>query len=191
MSVLRLFVALWPPIAVANNLAETAAEAARTREGRDLRVTAPHRIHLTCAFLGDVAGQRVPALADELADVATHATAPQLTIDRAGHFGDKVVWAAPSEPSDELRNVAKSARIAVRAAGLSVQGHEFRPHLTVARTRDEAVLTPVVDRLAATLSLTPIDWLAEELQLVSSVRGATATYEVLERWSLRAAAGTF
>jgi 2'-5' RNA ligase len=184
MSVLRVFVALWPPVAVADALAEVTASAIRTREGRDLRPTASRRIHLTCAFLGDVSGRQVTELADHLADVAAAAVASDLTIDRAGHFGDHVVWAAPAEPADDLKALAKSVRIATRAAGLSVQGNEFRPHLTVARTRQDAALSPVVERLGESLAVQPVQWHADDLCLVSSVRGATATYDVLERWSL-------
>jgi 2'-5' RNA ligase len=186
MSVLRVFVALWPPVAVADALADTAATAMRTREGRELRPTAARRIHLTCAFLGDVSGRQVGELAEHLVDVAASATAAELTLDRAGHFGDHVVWAAPADPVDELKALAKSVRIATRAAGLSVQGNEFKPHLTVARTRQDAALTPVVERFSELLAANPVRWLADELCLVSSVRAATATYDVLERWSLPA-----
>jgi 2'-5' RNA ligase len=185
MSVLRLFVALWPPVAVADALAHAAAEAVRTREGRDLRATVSRRIHLTCAFLGDVAGTQVSELADHLAEVATTATAVDLTLDHAGHFGDHVLWAAPAGPVDELRFLAKRVRIATRASGLSVQGNEFRPHLTVARTREHAALAPTVERLRESLATGPVLWRADDLCLVSSVRAASATYEVLERWRLQ------
>jgi RNA 2',3'-cyclic 3'-phosphodiesterase len=184
MTVLRVFVALWPPVQVAQALADAATAAIRTKEGRDLRPTAPHRIHLTCAFLGDVSGRQVGELADHLVDVAATSVASDLSLDRAGHFGDHVLWAAPAEPFDDLKALAKSVRIAIRSAGLSVQGSEFRPHLTVARTRQDAALAPLVDRFTETLSAEPIRWHADDLCLVSSVRAATATYEVLERWQL-------
>jgi len=185
MTMLRLFVALWPPVAVADALSDAATAAVRTREGRELRPTTPHRIHLTCAFLGDVPGRQVGELADRLVDVAATATAADLVLDRAGHFGDHVLWAAPAEPLADLKALAKSVRVATRAAGLSVQGAEFRPHLTVARTREDAALSPVVERLADLLAAQPVHWRADDLCLVSSVRAATATYEVLERWSLQ------
>jgi 2'-5' RNA ligase len=185
MTVLRLFVALWPPVSVADALADAAVAAIRTREGRDLRPTASHRIHLTCAFLGDVPGRQVGELADRLVDVAATSVASELTLNRAGHFGDHVVWAAPSEPVDDLKALAKNVRVATRAAGLSVQGAQFRPHLTVARTRQDAALSPVVERLAESLGAQPVHWRADDLCVVSSVRAATPTYEVLERWSLQ------
>ncbi len=181
---LRLFVALWPPDGVAESLAECAAFSLRTREGRELRQTAPHRIHLTCAFLGDVPGTRVGELADRLTALAAEVHAFELTLDHAGHFGDRVVWAAPREPVEDLRALAKSTRIAIREAGLSVQGNDFRPHVTLARTRQEAVLAPVAAALSEALAANPITWHADDLCLVSSVRSPAASYGILERWPL-------
>jgi 2'-5' RNA ligase len=169
---------------VADALAHAAEVAVRTREGREVRPSAARRIHLTCAFLGDVAGQQVGELADQLADVATTTAPSELTIDRAGHFGDRVLWASTSEPPDDVKSLAKAVRIGIRSAGLSVQGNEFRPHLTVARTRQDTVMAPLVARLQDELSASPVTWRANDLCLVSSVRAASATYEVLERWQL-------
>jgi 2'-5' RNA ligase len=65
-----------------------------------------------------------------------------------------------------------------------VQGSDFRPHLTVGRTRGDAILTAAVDELTALLQHDPVTWFADDLCLVSSVRGPGATYDVLERWQL-------
>ena len=184
MTVLRAFVALWPPADLVDELALRAAAAAKTREGRDLRLTAPHRLHLTCVFLGDVLTSHLGELADRLEVVAANATAQRLSIARAGHFGDRVLWAAPADPVDGLKSLAKAIRVATREAGLAVQGNEFVPHVTVARTREAAVLAPSAARLSESLLHDPLSWTADDLCLVSSVRGSAPAYGVLERWPL-------
>jgi len=184
--VLRIFVALWPTIVVGESLAAAAERSITSREAREVRATRPHRIHLTLAFLGDLDGKQVEKLADELERVAALESAQRLVLDHAGHFSDHVLWVGPREPVDGLKSLAKSTRKAVRSAGLTVQGSDFRPHITVARTRGDAILTTAVDELTALLQDDPVSWYADDMCLVSSVRGPGATYDVLERWQLPA-----
>jgi len=182
--VMRLFVALWPPADVAETLTAAAAAVAVGREGRDIRPTASHRLHLTCAFIGDASGRQAADVSDHLADVAVAHAAIDLALDEGGHFGDRVLWAGPSQPPPELASLAKATRVAIRAAGLTVQGNAFRPHVTLGRVREDAILTPVADRLTELLTADPVAWHADDYCLVSSVRAATSTYEIVERWSL-------
>lgn len=179
-----MFVALWPTIAVSESLAAAAEKAITTREAREVRATKPHRIHLTLVFLGDLDGKQIETLGEELDRTVALEPATRLVLDHAGHFSDHVLWVGPREPVDELKALAKQTRRAVRAAGLAVQGAEFLPHLTVGRTRGEAVLSGAADELTRSLQEEPVSWWADDLCLVSSVRGPAASYDVLERWQL-------
>ncbi len=56
---MRLFFAVWPPLAVAEALAAWARRLQRETGGR---AVAAKNIHLTLAFLGEVSEERLPAL---------------------------------------------------------------------------------------------------------------------------------
>jgi 2'-5' RNA ligase len=75
---MRLFFALWPSPAAAERLASAATDAAARLGGRPTRL---ETLHLTLAFLGEVADERVPGL---LALATNLPAAPfELRIDQA------------------------------------------------------------------------------------------------------------
>ena len=74
---MRLFFALWPSLTAAEKLAATATEAARRIGGR---ATRRETLHLTLAFLGEVADEHVP----HLCGLATGLSAPAFRLETAG-----------------------------------------------------------------------------------------------------------
>jgi 2'-5' RNA ligase len=180
---MRLFVALTPPVEVAEEL-RVATEPLRAKHPV-LRWTLPEQWHLTLAFLGEVDDRARADLAERLARAASRAAPLSLALGGAGRFGDRVLWTRVSGDTDGLRRLASSVRAAAGRAGLRVEDRPYRPHLTLARADGEVDLRGAVTALAG-FSGSP--WTAERLHLVRSRLGAgpdrRARYELLCSWPL-------
>jgi 2'-5' RNA ligase len=177
----RLFVALTPPAEVVEELRQALAPV--QQDGTELRWVPPARWHLTLAFLGEVAEDRLPELTERLARVAARRSPPTLAVSRAGRFGGRVLWMDVTGDREPLQKLAASAAAAARRSKIPVDEERFRPHLTVARSRGRgpADLRPLVQRLAGYAG-TP--WTADELELVRSHLGAQVRHEVVACWPL-------
>jgi RNA 2',3'-cyclic 3'-phosphodiesterase len=86
---------------------------------------------------------------------------------------------------DDLRRLAASVTAAARRCGIALDERPYRPHLTLARSRDGADLRPAVAALAG---FAGSPWTADALHLVQSRLGAgpggTAVHEVVGTWPL-------
>jgi 2'-5' RNA ligase len=86
---------------------------------------------------------------------------------------------------DGVRRLAASVTAAARRSGIPVDDRPYRPHLTLARTRDGADLRPAV---AALRGFTGSPWTADVVHLVRSRLGAgpggTAAHDVVAAWPL-------
>lgn len=175
----RLFVALWPPAELAAPLAEQARATAQAAHGRAMR---QETIHLTLAFLGDVAAERLPALQTALAG----STGPgfTLTIDRLGYWPHKhLFWAGCRQMPDELQALVGRLYAALSDAGFAVdrRPEHFTPHLTLVR-KAALAQAPVEQPLPA------LRWLCRSFALVESTRSAVgADYRTLTDYPLQAA----
>jgi 2'-5' RNA ligase len=201
----RAFVALVPP---AGALAELETAVAPVRAAHPgLRWTPPAQWHLTLAFLGEVDEGVLPELTERLARAARRHPPTPLALAGGGRFGDRVLWtrvhaaAAPGRGSavpadrvphpggprgiDGVRRLAASVTAAARRSGIPVDDRPYRPHLTLARTRDGADLRPAV---AALGGFTGSPWTADAVHLVRSRLGAgpggTAAHAVVAAWPL-------
>ncbi|QGV79961.1 RNA 2',3'-cyclic phosphodiesterase [Streptomyces ficellus] len=186
---MRLFAAVLPSrVAVDELAAEVGLLQALTGAG-DLRWTKRDGWHFTLAFMGEVDDRVVPELRDRLARGA-HRTAPfPLRLHGGGRFGRRVLWAGAAGGLDEMRLLAERADAAARRAGVPMDEHRrYQAHLTVARSRDDAVdLRPFVERLR---EFDGSRWDVTELALVRSnlPRGGAAgehpRYETVGSWPL-------
>jgi 2'-5' RNA ligase len=86
---------------------------------------------------------------------------------------------------DDLRRLAASVTAGARRCGIVADDRPYRPHLTLARSRDGADLRPAVAALAG---FAGSPWTADMLHLVRSRLGAgpggTALHEVVGMWPL-------
>ncbi|WP_329381222.1 RNA 2',3'-cyclic phosphodiesterase [Streptomyces sp. NBC_01351] len=191
---MRLFVAVLPPPAVVEELAQ-ALEGLRDDR---LRWTAQAGWHFTLAFLGEVRDEVLPELHTRLARAA-HRTAPfTLRLHGAGHFGDRALWIGAAGDLDALRMLSERADAAARRAGVPMgQHHRYTPHLTLGRSRDIKRDHPEQgggDGLRPYLeALAPYEgtaWPVTELSLVrsnlptSGVPGEQPRYETVAAWPL-------
>lgn len=187
---MRLFVAVTPPQDV---LAELDAAVAPLREDWPaLRWASADRWHVTLAFLGEVAEPRLEGLRERLERAARRHHALRLRVGRGGAFPSaakaRVLCAHISgEPAalTGLRGLAASVAAGARRAGAPPpdEGRRFRPHLTLARSRQPANLRPLVEALAGYAGQ---PWDAAEIELILSTAGPDPSYQTIGTWSLRA-----
>ncbi len=168
----RVFFAVWPNEAAAKALHAAAREAQKRCHGRLMR---RETLHLTLAFLGDIAEARL-AEAKRVAD-AIVAEPFEMTLDTLGYWRhNRILWAGGVSP--RLSFIAGALGEGLRAAGFRLDARPFVAHMTLLRdARCEA--TPV---LAA-----PVAWTVREFLLVESKLSAEgARYEAIGRWPLGA-----
>ena len=185
---MRLFVAVTPPAGV---LAELDAAIAPLRaEWPSLRWAGVDRWHVTLAFLGEVDEARLDGLRERLGRAAGRHHALKLRVGRGGAFPSagkaRVLCAHISGEPDQLnalRALAASVAAGARRAGAPPpdEGRRYRPHLTVARSRQPADLRALVERLAGYAGQ---PWDAAEIELILSKTGPQPSYRTLATWPL-------
>jgi 2'-5' RNA ligase len=95
--------------------------------------------HLTLAFLGAVAGNRVPAIAATLQAVAAGHRSFTIALGDRGVFGGRrrprVLWVGVTGDVAALGALRADVAEAVQAVGVPLESRPFHPHLTLARAR--------------------------------------------------------
>ncbi len=192
----RLFVAVLPPAAAIEELAEVTRELKALPGADKLRWTEPAGWHFTLAFLDEVPDAVRPGLEERLRRAA-HRTRPfELQLYRSGRFGQRALWAGAQGEIATLRRLAERAYAAGSKAGLAMEDtHRFVPHLTLARSAGGHRQThpPEVDLLPYAAELDAFAgtaWTVGRLSLVrsnlpvSGVPGEKPRYEEVARWPL-------
>jgi 2'-5' RNA ligase len=196
----RLFVAVYPPPVVVDDLAKTLRTLAIGRaaaDGVNVRLAAPERMHVTLAFLGEVPDTR---LADVRTAIGAGVTAwaatwprptpPVLTVAGGGRFGRgrfTILWAGVRGDVAALHDLATAVRRQLRRARLPYDPKPLRPHLTVARPGDRLPAEVLAADRAALDGYSGPEFGVDEIRLVRSYPGPEPRYEHLARWPLRAA----
>ncbi|ASW53331.1 RNA 2',3'-cyclic phosphodiesterase [Plantactinospora sp. KBS50] len=194
---MRLFVALYPPAAALDDLA---ARIARLRigtasaRGVNVRVPDRHLIHITLAFLGEVADDRLPAAQEALGRAASAwraaagDSAPLLNLAGGGRFGRgrfSILWVGVGGETQRLRQLSTTVRRELRRARLPHDRRPFRPHLTVARPGDRLPAADVAADRAELAEYAGPAWSATEFVLVRSHLGPRPEHHRLAGWALR------
>lgn len=185
---MRLFAAVLPPAPAVEELRRAVVPLHALPGAVNLRWTAAAGWHYTLAFLADVEEELLPDLYSRL-ERAAHRTEPiPLRIHGGGRFDGRALWAGAAGGLDTLRLLAERAHAAARRAGVPMEEHHrYTPHLTLARSRVQADLTPFT---AALEGFEGMHWEAAELSLVRSnlpvdgVEGEQPRYEVVRAWPL-------
>jgi 2'-5' RNA ligase len=145
--------------------------------------------HITLAFYGEVAEERVPNLKARLTRSAKRYPLLALALDGAGRFDERTLWVGCSGDVATLRDIARSVAAAGRRVGATSadDAFRFRAHVTLARTRRPVDLRPYVAALNAYRSRS---WTVDAVSLVCSHLGEGAErrsrYEVLSTHPLAA-----
>lgn len=108
--------------------------------GADLKVAAADHFHLTLNFLGEVPDSVPPVLLERLK--AQPLPPPfEVALRDVGAFPNwkrpRVLWAGIEDPSGGLSQLYVAAQRAWVELGHVGEGRDFRPHLTLARTRTD------------------------------------------------------
>jgi len=185
---MRLFVAIAPPVAALDDLDALARPLRARRE--DLRWTSRDAWHVTLAFLGQVDEVAAARLLPRLERAARRHQAFPLAFTGAGAFPAatraNVLWSGLSGDRGALAHLAESVAAGASRAGAPPpdKGRRFRPHLTLARCRMPADVTGLVAALAGYQGL---PWTADRIHLVRSRLGAAERprYVTLGSWPLR------
>lgn len=168
----RVFLALWPDAAVRESLQGIAADCHVRCAGRGMR---GDTLHMTLAFIGELAAARVP----EVKAIASGVRVPPftLTLDRVACWRhNRIAHLYPGEVPVELPHL-----VATLVAGLTREGIPFdrkpsKPHVTLLRHANCSAVLPEIQ---------PVRWPVSDFVLVQSVlRDEGAHYEVLGRWAL-------
>jgi len=111
------------------------------RDGVRGRFTAPEKLHLTLAFLGE----REDSTEAERVLAGLSFRPFFLTLSGSGSFGD-VLWAGV-ERSPQLEALDAQLRAALTKAGIAFDPKPFRPHITLVRgARSPEGVSPRVER---------------------------------------------
>ncbi|HEX3956436.1 MAG TPA: RNA 2',3'-cyclic phosphodiesterase [Trebonia sp.] len=184
---MRLFIALAPPAFVVADLDATLAPLRGTR--RDLRWTSTEAWHVTLAFLGEVAEERLARLLPRMERAARRHPAFGLSFSGAGAFPSatraNVLWSGLAGDRRALAELAASVTAGARRAGAAPpdSARRYNPHLTLARCR-----APVnVEQIVAGLhGYAGPSWVAEEMYLIRSRLNGQPRFETLGTYKLRA-----
>jgi 2'-5' RNA ligase len=166
----RFFFALWPDEDAAQSLAALSESIAAQAGGKPVP---RERIHLTLAFLGELA----PARAEEACNAAavTGSRGFELVLDQLGSFrAARVAWAGCSHGPPGLKTLQTRLAKALVSRDFVLEERPFAAHVTLARKISKALERE---------PMPPIVWRAREYTLVRSEAG-TGRYTVLERWNL-------
>lgn len=129
----RVFVAVWLPSAVADDLWATTQPILRADPVA--RKSPADRLHVTLRFLGDQPAADVERLVDQLSRSLAGLSPFTLRIDGAGSFDEAgVVWARLAI-SDQLLALERAVSAVVErvSPGVRPRSGPFRPHVTLAQ----------------------------------------------------------
>ena len=170
---LRLFFACWPTPVLQRQLHEIGN---RLKLQIDGRVSRSANIHLTLAFLGDVAADRLPVLQQLASKIVVPAFA--LPLQRLGCWPDGGIgWLAPDQTPEGLLHLVRQLNEALQRAGFRTEKRRYRPHVTLLRKAGKGWRSTLV---------APLRWEVATFVLVASTLDQHGSvYRILGRWPLQ------
>jgi len=170
----RVFFALWPNATARERIAALAHEVVGKAGGRAPR---PENIHLTVAFVGNVASDRQAKLKRIGAAAAGSVPPFTLELDRLGTFHHEgIAWLGADILPPALEDLVFALRQGLAAEVFPVERRLYRAHVTLAR-RCGAV---------ATTRIAPIAWRVDRLTLNASLlRPSGSLYRELAAWPFK------
>ena len=153
---LRVFFALVPDPATQRALGIIARDVAAHAGGRAI---ADANLHLTLAFIGDVAGERIDVL--RAIAVELPRSAFSLTLDRIGTFKrSELAWIAPSQVPMRLTGLESALTAALKKADFVLETRPFHAHVTLARR---------CTRRIAKVRFGTVEWGVRRVALLASI----------------------
>ena len=132
----RAFINIALDARVHEALAETAARLRRVVDAR-VRWVKPEFIHLTLAFLGEIARERANAAARAMEEAARVATPFEIAPGTVGGFPSlerpRVLWVGVTGDGGALAALQHDVAWRLGGEGFVLEGRPFAPHLTLGR----------------------------------------------------------
>lgn len=146
---MRLFLGLPVPQRVAEallhhvrglNFRDSLSKSGKASTDTSPRWTQPENMHLTLVFLGEVAQEKLAAIANELEALAV----PDLNLHLSGFgtFPRAGVLFAEAEPAAALMRLQADVAHRMARIGFTLEDRPYHPHLTLARMRSPIRLKP-------------------------------------------------
>jgi len=167
---MRLFIAIPLPEDAARRAFATLPEVLPA-----LRRVKSENLHLTLAFLGETAEERLADVEAATAEAAAEIAPFRIRLDRASRFPERgrprVVWLGIGEGLGPVERLGSGVAAGLRARGLRFDDRPLSPHLTLARVREEASLAEARTVAAAvdSLRVEPIAFAVDAITVFQSV----------------------
>jgi 2'-5' RNA ligase len=106
--------------------------------GPSVKMVDPMHMHLTLAFLGEIADPAVPAIVDTL---STHIDLRSFAAELQGlgvfppRGTPRILWVGVREGATQIEEVQREVTSRLTRLGVAVERRLFHPHLTLARWR--------------------------------------------------------
>ena len=159
---MRLFFALWPSATTRARLDRWGQSLHEVCGGRRMRA---ENLHVTLAFLGNVADARVREVEEAMDRVAPRRFL--LALDKPGYWRkNSIAWAGTSTTPPELESLAADLRASLAQSSIPFDPQPFAVHVTLLRDARAPAAMPALE---------PITWPVDGFALVES---AGARYEI-------------
>lgn len=178
----RIFVA----IPVSNHL-QLALSRVKPHSSAGMRWVAPKNLHLTIRFLGEISEEQLGRVFSAVSQAAREGPGPfTLHVEGIGAFPStnqaRVIWAGVSGDHKPLTQLYERVQARLHDVGFPVEKRPFRPHITLARLRNPAPLSPELRRLA---KQSFGSWRIDTLQVMESkLKPTGAEYIVRQQYAL-------
>jgi 2'-5' RNA ligase len=159
----------------------------------DVTWVAPHNMHLTVKFLGDVGTEKIPQVCETVARAVAGVEPFDLEIRGLGAFPNaarpRTIWLGLGSGQQALAALAERIESALEKLGFAREDRAFHGHLTLGRVRRPSPALAAVSQLLkdsadAEFGHTPIH---EVVVFSSQLSPAGPTYEALARANLSGA----
>ena len=139
-SKIRLFVAIDMPEVVKVTLLAAASQMGQRLPAGAVRWVKQEQLHLTLRFLGDTAVSQLPAVQNQLTELASQHAPFRLWLKGVGAFPNRrrprVLWADLDGDLGLLRAMQAQLEDRVVSLGWSREKRPFSPHVTLGRVKD-------------------------------------------------------
>ena len=141
MEQVRSFIAIELPDEVKSGLAQLQAQL-KTGKQPPVKWVNPYSIHLTLKFLGSIAVDKISEITGAMEAAAQGISPFHLKVKDLGVFPNlrrvQVVWVGVSGEVDQLSRLQQGIESNLAPLGFTPESRPFRPHLTLARLREQA-----------------------------------------------------
>ena len=156
---LRSFIAVEIPAEIQNAIAQSTASLRNILPKPLIRWVAPHNVHLTLKFLGDVSPANLERLAEALKPEAASHEMFSISVGRLGAFPTqrraRVIWIGLDAPP-ALAALQHGVDAASAQLGYPREERPFSPHLTIGRVAQTAS-TSDLQHIRSALESTKVD----------------------------------